>query len=292
MKVLVLGGHGQLGTECLSKMINAEDQLCRPIFGLGKDKLDITDYDSLEKQILELRPNIIINCASYTKVDKAEEDAQEAFDVNYLAVDCLARLAKQFDISLIHLSTNYVFNGIFRIDHEEYHRPDPQTAYGKSKFQGELAVTKSGCDHIILRTGWMYSNKGKNFPKTILNNFKISKNLKIVHDQFGSPTPVTMVADVIYKLIQQWDIHKEFGEYDSGIYHATTYGKTSWYDFAKLIIESRYPNQSNTLKQIPYEKYNNAYNDKCFHITPLHKLRDFNYLLHKLRDHSSSLFSL
>ena len=231
MKLLLLGSNGQLGWE-----------LQRSIAMLGKLKVcdrnavDFFDHDRLRKLIRGYKPDVIVNAAAYTDVDKAESDEENAFQVNSKAVDLLAREAKVLDAWLIHYSTDYVFDGAKMGAYIEEDKTNPLSIYGKTKLQGEEAIKKSKCKYLIFRTSWLYATHGKNFFKTIIKLAKERDELRVVSNQIGAPTSAELVADVtslcLYRIAQNSLSSKEI----SGIYHLTSTGKASWYDFAQYVI--------------------------------------------------------
>ena len=231
MKLLLLGANGQLGWE-----------LQRSIAMLGKLKVcdrntvDFFDLDGLRKLIRDYKPDVIVNAAAYTDVDKAESDEENAFQVNSRAVNLLAQEAKVLDAWLIHYSTDYVFDGTKMGAYIEEDKTNPLSIYGKTKLQGEEAILKSKCKYLIFRTSWLYGIHGKNFFKTIIKLAKERDELRVISNQIGAPTSAELVADVtslcLYRIAQNSLSSKEI----SGIYHLTSTGKASWYDFAKYII--------------------------------------------------------
>jgi len=231
MKLLLLGSNGQLGWE-LQRSLSPISQ----IFACDHSTVDFSDPDSLKKLVRQYRPEVIVNAAAYTEVDKAESNAEKAFLVNSKAVDILAKEAKILDAWLIHYSTDYIFDGKKNSSYNEEDKASPISVYGKSKLQGESAIIGSKCKYLIFRTSWLYSTYGNNFVKTVLRIAKEKSELRVVCDQIGAPTSAELVADVtslcLYRINQ-----KNFSSKDiSGIYHLTSSGQTSWYDFAKYII--------------------------------------------------------
>jgi len=231
MKLLLFGSNGQVGWE-----------LKRSMATLGKLKacdrssLDFIDLNGLRKLIRDYKPDVIVNAAAYTDVDKAESDEENAFQVNSRAVDLLAQEAKVLDAWLIHYSTDYVFDGEKMSPYIEEDKTNPLSVYGKTKLQGEEAIKKSKCKYLIFRTSWLYGTHGKNFFKTIIKLAKERDELRVVSNQIGAPTSAELVADVtslcLYRIAHNSLSSKEI----SGIYHLTATGKASWYDFAKYAI--------------------------------------------------------
>ena len=228
MKILIIGSNGQIGWELVQKAISAECDFV----ALDRRQLDITDRFSLQKVIAQHKPEIVINAAAYTAVDKAEEEPEIAFSVNRDAVGNLAEICAGQCIALIQISTDYVFDGS---KGQEYTEEDPASAlgvYGMSKWQGENLVRESLDRHIILRTSWVFGEHGSNFLKTIINKARDHKELSIVSDQYGGPTPADLVAKVILDICKKISAGTAvWGTYNfSGMPHNT------WSGFAREII--------------------------------------------------------
>ena len=231
MKLLLLGSNGQVGWELQRSMaMLGKLKVC------DRNAVDFFDLDGLRKLIRGYKPDVIVNAAAYTDVDKAESDEENAFQVNSKAVDLLAQEAKVLDAWLIHYSTDYVFDGAKMGPYIEEDKTNPLSVYGKTKLQGEEAIKKSKCKYLIFRTSWLYGTHGKNFFKTIIKLAKERDELRVVSNQIGAPTSAELVADVtslcLYRIAQNILSSKEI----SGIYHLTSTGKASWYDFAKYVI--------------------------------------------------------
>ena len=225
MRILVTGARGMLGTDLVCILEEKEHE----VFATDIDELDITQLDFLRKMTEEISPDIIINCAAYTDVDKAEEEPDKAFLINGIGVQNLALVCKDLDIDLCHISTDYVFDGTKEEPYTPNDVPCPLNTYGKSKLAGEKYIQEILSKFYIIRTSWLYGKYGKNFVYTILNLAKKQKKLKVVNDQIGSPTWTMTLAQVIAKIIPT---HKY------GLYHATdkTESGISWYEFAKEIV--------------------------------------------------------
>lgn len=224
MRVLVTGGNGQLGCSLRRVAMGSEDKY---IF-TDIAELDITNREAVATYITDNQIDIIINCAAYTDVERAEEDEAKALLLNATAVGYLAEAAKANDALLIHISTDYVFmGGCCGVLTEESH-PQPINAYGRTKLAGEEAVRTSGCHHIILRTAWLYSEYGKNFVKTMLRLTSEREEVKVVCDQLGTPTYAVDLARAIVAIISN-------GNFREGTYHYTNLGECSWWQFAKEI---------------------------------------------------------
>ena len=234
MRLLLFGANGQVGWRLQQYLAPlGELMIC------DRNKADFNDLHSLQIIVRTFCPNIIVNAAAYTDVDKAESEKKESFQINANAVELLANEAKLIDAWLIHYSTDYVFDGEKLGSYNEEDKTNPQSNYGKSKLQGERLIVESKCKHLIFRTSWLYSIRGKNFLKTIINLAKERNELRVVSDQLGSPTSADLVAYVtslcVYRIIQNKLVLKDI----SGIYHLTASGSSSWYAFAKhFLIEA------------------------------------------------------
>ena len=231
MKLLLLGSNGQLGWE-LQRSLSPLGK----IFSCNRNTVDFNDLDKLKSVVRKYRPDVIVNAAAYTNVDKSESDAENAFRVNFEAVNLLANEAAVLNSWLIHYSTDYIFDGIKNGSYKEEDQTNPKSVYGKSKLQGELAIIDSKCKYLIFRTSWLYSTYGRNFVNTVLRIAKERSELKVVCDQIGTPTSAELVADVsslcLSRIVQDDLSSKDI----SGVYHLTSTGKTSWYNFAKYVI--------------------------------------------------------
>ena len=229
MKVIVLGSGGQLGSEFKEKMsFNNNWQF------LSEKDLDITSYNELNHFFSIYSFQIIINCAAYTNVDKAEKEESKAFSVNEKGIKNIIKICILKDIKLIHFSTDYVFDGLSSKPYTEIDIPNPKSIYGKSKLAGEKIIKDSNVKSIIIRTAWVFSIYGKNFVKTMLNIAKENQNLSVVADQFGSPTYASDLADATLEILKSNDYVWKCGD----IFHFSNYGKCSWYDFAREIFNS------------------------------------------------------
>ena len=237
MKVLVTGKNGQLG-QSIKKIVDEKKitNLSNYNFTfIGREELNLEYIDSIRSYFDVNEFNIIINCAAYTKVDKAEENQKQANLINHTAVKELAKIAKTKNIKLIHISTDFVFNGLNKKPYTENDVTSPLNIYGETKLAGEKALMSiSKSDSLIIRTGWLYSEFGNNFVKTILNLAKKNDVLDIVSDQFGTPTYAYDLAFLILHIITTDKFLQN--NKSSEILHYSNEGKSSWYDFAKEII--------------------------------------------------------
>ena len=226
-RILLLGAGGQLGQE-----INKDLSKNHDILSLTKKECDITNYSFLEEKIKLFKPKVIINAAAYTNVDDAENNESLADNINHLAVNKLARLSKDYKVVLIHFSTDYIFNHKINEPISEDEKEDPINVYGLTKYLGEKSIIRNMEDFYILRISWVYGKYGKNFPKTILKLAKNKKELNIVDDQIGSPTPTSLISSVINKLLV---LHFK-GENYFGIYNLSPNGSCSWYEIGNFIL--------------------------------------------------------
>lgn len=229
MNILVTGANGQLGNEMRIVSRGSKDQY---IF-TDVAELDITDAAAVEKMVTDNKVEVIINCAAYTNVDKAEDDYDLAELLNATAVKNLATAINQNGGTLIHISTDYVFGGTKNNTPCGEDEPaNPTGVYGVTKLHGEQAIEDVGCKHLIIRTAWLYSEFGKNFVKTMLNLTATKPSLNVVFDQVGSPTYAYDLAQAIFTIVEN---RKYEGK--DGIYHYSNEGICSWYDFTKMIAE-------------------------------------------------------
>jgi dTDP-4-dehydrorhamnose reductase len=229
-KILVLGSNGQLGSEI--KELSFELSEYEFLF-TSKQILDITNFSDVNNFIISNSISIIINCSAYTAVDKAENEKELSNLVNNLAVKNLAKISKERNLKLIHISTDYVFDGNNYIPYKESDIPNPKSQYGKTKLEGENAIINiNPLDSVIIRTSWVYSNYGNNFVKTMCRLSKEKDELSVICDQIGTPTYAKDLALVIIKIIPLIKNNKV------EILNYTSEGIASWYDFSKAIFEN------------------------------------------------------
>jgi dTDP-4-dehydrorhamnose reductase len=227
MKILLTGSDGQVGFELQKKL-----SLLGEVIATDRKELDLTSLIAIKNFIDQTKPDIIINPAAYTAVDKAESEPELAYQINTLAPEVLAEKAIELDIPLIHFSTDYVFDGLKKEAYFEADETNPQSVYGKTKRDGEEKVRVQH-KHIILRTSWVFGSHGNNFLKTILRLMQEKESLSIVADQWGSPASASMLSDVTFKIVDTIFKNKNFNCY--GTYHVTSDGETNWFDYASLI---------------------------------------------------------
>jgi dTDP-4-dehydrorhamnose reductase len=226
--ILVIGGKGQLG-QCLAEKIQNTTQANTFVF-LGSGDLDVKDAAQIETVFEKYQPTYCINCAAYTAVDNAEDEKEMAFEINEAAVKRLAESCLKHQTTLIHISTDFVFNGDSSIPLTETLPTNPVNVYGLSKLKGELQVQDLMEQYYIIRTSWLYSEKANNFCKTMLKLAQSRDSLTVIYDQVGTPTYAMDLAEVILQII-----NKDNKAY--GLYHYSNEGVASWYDFAKAIFE-------------------------------------------------------
>lgn len=231
MNILVTGANGQLGHEMQRVAKSSNHNYIFTDVADGYEKLDITNIEDIRNMVKNNNVDIIVNCAAYTNVDKAESDYDTANLINNTAAGNLATAMKEAGGTLIHISTDYVFQGDRNTPCQEDWATNPLGVYGKTKLAGEAAIATTGCNSIIIRTAWLYSQWGKNFVKTMQSLTATHDTLKVVFDQVGTPTFAGDLADVIAHIINTDQTDK------TGIYHFSNEGVCSWYDFAKLICK-------------------------------------------------------
>lgn len=279
MKILVTGREGQVSWElrrtlaCLGEVVAAE-------IGYTPLNLDLASPASIRDVVQAIKPQLIVNAAAYTAVDKAEQDQATAYAVNATALEILAEEAKKLDAGIVHYSTDYVFPGDASTPYLETDATGPQGVYGASKLAGEQALRDSGIPHYILRTAWVYGNRGGNFLLTMLRLMREREVLRVVNDQIGSPTWSRQIAEATALIIAQ---SLREGRFDpagcSGTYHLTCNGQTSWFDFAAAIRETALaagllPESCARLEAIPSSAYPTPAKRPAFSVLNNDKLLD------------------
>ena len=227
--ILVTGADGQLGREMQIASRGSRNRFIFTDIAGEHERLDITDPQAIADIVRENHVNVIVNCAAYTNVDKAETDPETANLLNNIAAGNLADAMKAVNGTLIHISTDYVFQGDMNIPCREDWPTEPLGVYGKTKLAGEKSIEATGCASIIIRTAWLYSPFGKNFVKTMRDLTSSRESLKVVFDQVGTPTYAGDLAETICRIIENGQLDK------TGIYHFSNEGVCSWFDFAKAI---------------------------------------------------------
>jgi len=228
MKILLLGSNGQLGRELECQLSSVGSVAAFP-----RSALDITNHRAVTDAVLAIHPNVIVNAAAYTAVDKAETDAERANSVNAEAVANLAQIAQKEAAWLIHYSTDYVFDGNKPTPYIETDAPNPINVYGASKLAGETAIAAADFQHLIFRTSWVIGKDGNNFAKTILRLAAERNSLKVISDQLGVPTSPSLISKITIDVIRAI---KEDKAWPQGIYHLAPQGVSSWHEIAKTLI--------------------------------------------------------
>lgn len=236
MRILITGANGQVGWEC-RRSLQALGQLqC-----VGRDQCDLTRTESIRALIHDAMPDLIINAAAYTAVDRAEAEVDLAHAINAVAPAVIADTAKQIGTALIHLSTDYVFDGTKAAAYREDDACNPLSVYGRTKLEGELAIVSSGAPAVVLRTSWVYAMRGHNFVRTMLRLARERDELRVVDDQWGAPTWARSIAEAIAAIAaragrNRRSMARSF-EGLGGVYHLTASGSTTWYRFARQLFK-------------------------------------------------------
>jgi dTDP-4-dehydrorhamnose reductase len=241
MKLLVTGANGQVGSEFSNSLL--AKQLNIDVIACDRTELDITDINSVEQCIAKHKPDAIVNAAAYTAVDKAESDIDNAYAINEKGPLNLASVCNKHKIPLVHISTDYVFDGNKQGAYSEFDDPNPTGIYGKSKLAGELAISNTHAQHYIIRVAWVFGEYGNNFVKTMLK-LADKDALNIVADQFGSPTWAKDIADVCLLLANNVTDKSNTTNVEFGTYHYSGDVRTNWSDFAHAIFDSALQNQN------------------------------------------------
>ncbi|MFB4393754.1 MULTISPECIES: dTDP-4-dehydrorhamnose reductase [unclassified Pseudomonas] len=232
MKILLLGKDGQVGWELQRSLAPLGD-----VLALGRqDQVhcgDLADLGALAKTVQQVKPDVIVNAAAFTAVDKAESEPEQAYLINAKAVEVLAREAARQNALLVHYSTDYVFSGDGQQPWQEQDSVAPVNIYGASKLAGEQAIQASACRHLILRTSWVYASRGSNFARTMLRLARTRDSLGVIDDQFGAPTGADLIADVTAHLIRATSLEPA----RDGLYHLAASGETTWCRYARFVIE-------------------------------------------------------
>jgi dTDP-4-dehydrorhamnose reductase len=233
VKLLLFGADGQVGWELRRSLMPLG-----AVAALGRKDCDLSRPERAAAAISEFAPDVIVNAAAYTAVDRAEDEEDLAMTLNARAVGIMAEEARRRGALFIHYSTDYVFSGDKQTPYSEDDAPAPVNAYGRSKLAGETAVRDADCDHVVLRTSWVYAARGHNFVNTILRLTRERNELSIVADQTGAPTWTRNIADATALVIAQAGRDRLAGAFSSGVFHLTAAGSTSWHGFAQAILEN------------------------------------------------------
>jgi dTDP-4-dehydrorhamnose reductase len=238
MRILITGGAGQVGWElCRALAVHGE------ILAPARNELDLASADSIVSAVRAFAPELIVNAAAYTAVDRAELEAELAAKVNGDAPRIMAEEAARLGSGIVHFSTDYVFDGTKNEPYVEDDEASPINVYGRTKLAGERGVAGATPAHLILRTSWVYGPRGRNFLLTALRLARERKELKVVNDQYGAPTPARLIAEatacIVAHLSRRAHLNAERLEDIGGTYHLTSAGRTTWYDFAREILQRR-----------------------------------------------------
>lgn len=243
--ILVTGANGQLGNEI--RAFASHFPTLKILF-VARNELDITDFEAVKKYLLDSEPEVLINCAAYTAVDKAESEPELAKLINTTATGFLAEASKLIDIPFIHISTDFVYDGNKTVPHVETETPNPLGVYARTKFEGEQLALQKHSKTIIVRTSWVYSSFGNNFVKTMIRLGKEKPELNVVNDQTGSPTYARDLAEAILKITLLCEAMKPWG-----IYNFSNDGEITWYEFARQILI--YKNITTRVRPITTEQF-------------------------------------
>ncbi len=233
MRILLLGKNGQVGWELQRSLAPLGEVIACDFDSPGDERADFTQPETLRALVWRVQPGVIVNAAAHTAVDKAESEPDLVHLVNATAPAVLADEAEACGALLVHYSTDYVFDGSGVEAREETDATGPLNVYGKSKLEGERLIRMSGCQHLILRTSWVYAARGGNFARTMLRLAAEREELKVVEDQFGAPTGADLLADVTAHALMRLRLSPEL----AGTYHCVAAGEASWFDYARHVIE-------------------------------------------------------
>jgi len=253
MKILLLGKNGQVGWELQRSLAPLGE-----VIALGSDSADFTDLESLAKTVREIAPDVIVNAAAHTAVDRAESEPELARTINALAPGVLAAEAKRLGVWLVHYSTDYVFDGSGDEPWLETDLTGPLSGYGASKLEGEQLIQQSGCKHLIFRTSWVYGARGGNFAKTMLRLGQERESMKVIDDQMGAPTGAELLSDVTAHAIRTALMNPDV----SGLYHLVASGETSWHGYASFVLafarQAGVPLKVATIEAVPTSAFPTA----------------------------------
>ena len=250
MNILLTGKNGQVGWELQRALL----PLGR-VAAFGHGELDLADPGAVRRKLDEVRPEVVVNAAAYTAVDKAESEPEQANAVNAAAPALLAQEAARRGALLAHYSTDYVYDGAKAAPYVETDPTNPLGAYGRSKLAGEEGIRASGCDHLIFRTSWVYAARGANFLRTILRLAAEREELRIVMDQVGAPTWARLIAEATALALRQALAERRHGRFESGLFHLACAGETSWHGFASAIVANRRGLRVKTVTPITTAEY-------------------------------------
>lgn len=249
-RIMLTGKNGQIGWELQRTLAPLG-----VVVALDRQQLNLANHKQIKERVREIKPDLIVNAAAYTEVDKAEEEPELAMAINGVAPGILAEEAKRINAAVIHYSTDYVFDGTKTTPYVEQDEPSPLNVYGRTKLEGEWAIQSVGVPHLILRTSWVYGMRGKNFLLTILEQVRERDTFKVVNDQVGTPNWSRMIAEATSLILSRFLLSSSgcllFNNKNGGLYHLSAVGSTSWYGFAKLIIKIALKDTNSKLQITP-----------------------------------------
>lgn len=242
MKVLISGCDGQVGWELQRSM-----SVLGEVFAFNREQMDLSAPGKAAAVVARIAPDVVVNAAAYTAVDKAESEEALATRINGEAVEELARAARDVNALLVHYSTDYVFDGSKEGAYTELDETAPLSAYGRGKLVGERAIADVGGDWLTFRTTWVYGVRGKNFLRTMLRLAATREELSVVGDQYGAPTSARMIADATSHIVAQSMRERQAGRFDSGLFNLTAADSTTWHGFAEAIIDAARSHQPSSV---------------------------------------------
>ena len=254
--ILLFGKNGQVGFE-LQRSLSGFSEL----YALGRQDCDLSNLLRVREIVRQIRPDIVVNASAYTAVDKAEREPQIAYGINADVPGVIAEEVASLGGLFVHYSTDYVFDGLHPGWYTEDVTPNPQSVYGKTKLAGERRIASSGCHYLIFRTSWVFGSHGENFAKTILRLARERDSLSIVADQHGAPTSAYLIADVSSRIVARYWNAEDRDDFPYGIYNLVAKGETTWYEYAKFVVDCAGKNgialrlNSNAIKAIPSSDY-------------------------------------
>ncbi|MCI3204573.1 MULTISPECIES: dTDP-4-dehydrorhamnose reductase [Pandoraea] len=253
-RILLTGATGQVGWE-LARCLQGMGDVHAP----GRHEMDLLDTDSVARTLRDFAPDLIVNPAAYTAVDRAETDEAAAYQVNAVVPGIMAEEAKRLGALVVHYSTDYVFDGTSSTPYREDEPTNPQNAYGRTKLAGEAAIAASGANHLVLRTSWVYGTRGANFLLTVQRLARERDELRIVADQYGAPTWCRTIAELTSQVLVQGltetGVDADFWRERGGLYHLTAAGQTTWHGFTEAILDVSASEKRPNVVEIPTSAY-------------------------------------